>query len=60
MPDTLFDLCLSVESMLVLEWAILHEFEFLWCIAAILLCSIVLLLALCALKGNLFYWAFLL
>ena len=46
--------------MLVLEWAILHEFEFLWCIAAILLCSIVLLLALCALKGNLFYWAFLL
>ena len=46
--------------MLVLEWAILHEFEFLWCIATILLCSIVLLLALCALKGNLFYWAFLL
>ena len=59
MPD-LFNLCLSVESMLVLEWAILHEFESLWCIAAILLCSIVLLLALCALKGNLFYWAFLL
>ena len=59
MPD-LFNLCLSVESMLVLEWAILHEFEFLWCIAAILLCSIVLLLALCSLKGNLFYWAFLL
>ena len=46
--------------MLVLEWAILHEFKFLRCIAAILLCSIVLLLALCALKGNLFYWAFLL
>ena len=59
MPD-LFDLCLSVESVLVLEWAILHKLKLLWCIAAILLCSIVLLLALCALKGNLFYWAFLL
>lgn len=60
MPDTLFDLCLSVESVLVFEWAILHKLKLLWCIAAILLCSIVLLLALCALKGNLFYWAFLL
>ena len=46
--------------MLVLERAILHKLELIWCIAAVLLSCIVLLLALCALKSNLLYRTFLL
>ena len=51
---------LAMQSVLVLERAILHKLKLVRRIAAILLGCVVLLLALSALKGNLLYWTFLL
>ena len=49
-----------MQSVLVLERAILHKLKLTRSVAAVLLRRVVLLLALCALKSNLLYWSFLL
>ena len=53
-------LCFPVKGMLVLKRAILHQLELVRSVAAVLLSSVVLLLALRALQRDLLHRSFLL